>query len=361
MNKRVLTVLLTVMLASPLIAQRDSSKVTGNNIIQNTKLSGEYFLGFNYSDVSKLSKFDLKRGYFTLKTQLNDMLSVRYTQDITLDREGDDAGNLEVRLKYLYLTVDLEKAGLIKNSNVELGLIHRAWLPFEQKINGYRVQGPMYADRYDISTTADFGIMMNGLIGGVLPGEKAAWLTPGSHGRYGSYSIGVFNGGGFHSIEKNNNKVIESRLTFRPLPDIAPGIQLSWALAIGKANLPGNRGDYLMNLYFLSAETRLVRFTAQYYSGTGSYNGKLADASGVSYNNEGFSLFAEIPVPETPLSLFSRYDYFNSHQITLMESRSLIGGIAYRFIGNKIVLNYQRDSLNGIAQNRYEAALEISF
>ena len=219
----------------------------------------------------------------------------------------------------------------------------------------------MFTDRYGISTPADFGILLEGLIGEVLPAAKTINLSPGSHGRYGSYAIGVYNGGGFNSIEKNSNKIIESRLTLRPLPDIAPGIQLSWALALGKSNLPGNIGDYLMNVYFISAETRLLRFTAQYYKGTGNYNGVLSDVSGKSYKNDGYSLFTEIPVPKTPLSLFSRFDSFNSHQITLMESRSLVGGIAYRFSGNKVLFNYQHDSLNGISENVYGIALELRF
>ncbi|MCA1756500.1 MAG: hypothetical protein LC649_03470 [Bacteroidales bacterium] len=342
-------------------AQQLPDGVNASTIIQNTTLSGEYFLGFSYNDVTELSKFDLKRGYFTLKTRLNDMLSVRYTQDITLDREGDDAGNVEMRLKYLYLAVDLEEIGLIRNSSIEFGLVHRPWVDFEQKINGYRVQGPMFTDHYDISTSADFGIMVEGLIGGVLTGDKTDYLASGYRGRYGSYAIGLFNGGGYHSIEQNNNKVVESRLTLRPLPDIAPGIQISWALAVGKTNLPENQGDYLMNLFFLSSEHRLLRFTAQYYRGTGSYDGSLTDISGTSYNNDGYSLFAEIPVPQTPLSLFSRYDSFNSHQLTLLQSRSLIGGITYRFFGNKVLFNYQHDSLNGITENIWEIALEISF
>jgi hypothetical protein len=356
-----LAIILTVLITINLNAQQATDRVTTGTIIQNTSLSGEYFLGFSYNDVNEITKFDLKRGYFTLKTRLNDKFSVRYTQDITLDREGDDAGNVEMRLKYLYLAVDLEEAGLIRNSSIEFGLVHRPWVDFEQKINGYRVQGPMFTDRFDVLTSADFGIMLGGLIGGDLPASKAQYLSSGYRGRYGSYAIGLFNGGGYHQIEQNNNKVVESRLTVRPLPDIAPGIQISWALAVGKTNLPDNQGDYLMNLFFLSSEQRLLRFTAQYYRGRGSYDGSLTDISGTSYNNNGYSIFAEILVPETPLSFFSRYDSFDSQQLTLVESRSLIGGIAYRFIGNKVLLNYQHDNLNGITKNTLELALEISF
>ena len=65
-------------------------------------ISGQWFLAYNYNNSSELSQFALKRGYFTVKTKMNDFLSARYTQDITLDKEGSDAGNVELRLKYLY-------------------------------------------------------------------------------------------------------------------------------------------------------------------------------------------------------------------------------------------------------------------
>ena len=41
------------------------------------------------------SSFVLKRSYFTLKKDLDDVFSVRYTMDLTIDKEGDDAGNAQ--------------------------------------------------------------------------------------------------------------------------------------------------------------------------------------------------------------------------------------------------------------------------
>jgi hypothetical protein len=58
---------------------------------------------------------------------------VRYTQDITLDEEGEDSGNIELRLKYLYLKAKMNSFLFFTNSYVELGVVHTPWIDFEQK------------------------------------------------------------------------------------------------------------------------------------------------------------------------------------------------------------------------------------
>ncbi len=66
--------------------------------IQNTTISGNWYLTYTYNQPKDLSMFNLKRGYFTIQNTINDIFSVRYTQDITLDDEGSDAGNVEIRV-----------------------------------------------------------------------------------------------------------------------------------------------------------------------------------------------------------------------------------------------------------------------
>lgn len=341
------------------LSQEQNPKL--NQVIQNTSISGEWFLGFNYNSSEEMSQFSLKRGYFTIKTKLNDVISVRYTQDITLDKEGGDMGNIEMRLKYLYMKVDLKKMDFLRNSYLEFGMVHRPWVDFEQKYNGYRVQGTMYSDRYDLTTSADFGILWAGLIGGKIDTEKHDYLTSDYAGKYGSFALGIFNGGGYHAVEKNNNKVFEGRLTLRPMPEQVPGLQFSYALAYGKANTPWNNADYAMNLFYISAETRLVRLMGQYYTGKGSYSGEYTDALGYSYNNDGYSLFGELFIPGTSFSLFSRYDLFNSHQESLIKTETVIAGLTYRFLKSKVLFNYDRLSVDESTRNIYEIALEINF
>ena len=325
---------------------------------QEINISGQWFLVFN--NASEINQFALKRGYFTIKTKMNDVFSVRYTQDITLDKEGNDAGNVEIRLKYLYLKIKLDQFDLLKNSHLEVGLVHRPWLDFEQNVNNYRVQGKMFLERYSIISSADFGIFYTGLIGGKIDKEYQLKVTNKNPGKYGSFAIGLHNGGGYHAIEQNNNKTLEGRFSIRPFYISYPGMQLSYAFTYGKANIESNLSDFMMNLLYISSETKLGTFTGQYFTGKGDYGGKYIDEQNNSITNVGFSVFGELKIPNTNLSIFGRFDDFELDD-NLEERNTYIGGIAYSFLKSKVLFNldYQKDPSETI--KIYEVALEIGF
>ena len=337
-----------------LLQGTDISKINSN-----TDISGQWFLAYN--NASDINQFALKRGYFTIKTRMNDVFSVRYTQDITLDKEGDDAGNVEIRLKYLYLKMKLDQFAYLKNSYLEIGLVHRPWLDFEQKINRYRVQGKMFLERYKIISSADFGIFYTGLIGGNIDSKYQTNVTKNNPGKYGSYSFGIHNGGGYHAIEKNNNKTFEGRLTARPFHSSVPGLQLTYAFTYGKANTPDNISDFILNLIYLSHESKFGVFTGQYFEGTGDFSGKYIDDTGNSYSNTGYSIFSELNIPCTNVSIFSRYDEFELKNNISQKQNSFVGGISYNFLKNKILfdVDYQDNSIETI--KIYEIAFEIGF
>ncbi|MBN1387487.1 MAG: hypothetical protein JW965_03520 [Bacteroidales bacterium] len=335
---------------------------SGNlSLIENATISGEWFLGFGYNDNENISTFNLKRGYFTIRTSLNDNLSVRYTQDITTDTEGSDIGNVEMRLKYLLLRVDLKNIGFLKNSFLEFGLVHRPWLEYEQKLTGYRVQGKMFTERYDLISSADFGISFAGLIGGEIDQEYQEKVSSYFPGRYGSFCFGVYNGGGYHALEKNNNKIIEGRITIRPLPDFMPGFQMSYTFSYGKSNTASNNADYRLNIFHLATESHMHKLMLQYYIGLGGHNGDNTDPDGLSYSNEGYFGFAEISIPGTKFSVFSRYDKLISYQDNEMIQETFIAGLTYRFLRNKVLLNYDQNEYLGNYTRIYELALEVNF
>ncbi|HUS86995.1 MAG TPA: hypothetical protein VMW76_07135 [Bacteroidales bacterium] len=353
--------LILVLLIGFIAGKAQNQTPAENSIIQNTAISGEWYLGFGYNDGTDINQFNLKRGYLTFKTKISDILSVRYTQDITTDTEGGDIGNVEMRLKYLYLKIDLKRNELLRNTYFEIGLVHRPWIDFEQKLTGYRVQGKMFLDRFDITTSADFGITYAGLLGGKISDQYQQKVSSDYPGRYGSFAIGVYNGGGYHALEKNNNKVIDGRFTLRPFPDAIPGVQISYAFAFGKSNVPGINADYRLNLFHLSTESRIHKLMIQYYRGTGGHDGDYLDLLGYSYKNDGFSAFGEFLIPDTKFSILGRFDRFNSHQDEKYIEDTYIGGIAYRFLENKVLLNYDQKKIGDQSVRLYEIALEINF
>ncbi len=359
MSKAITSSVLALIISLASIAQEAEN--TAQSIIQNTTISGEWFLGFSYNDKTEISSFNLKRGYFTIKTRLNDAISVRYTQDITNDSEGGDMGNVEMRLKYLYLMLKLKNIEALQNTYFEFGMVHRPWLDFEQKLNGYRVQGKMFVDRYDLTSSAGFGITYAGLLGGEIDEDYQNRVSKDYPGRLGSFSIGVYNGGGYHAFEKNNNKIVEGRLTLRPLPESFPGIQVSYSISYGKANTESNESNYQLNLFYLSTQSQYHKLLATYYRGEGSYGDDYIDDSGISFKNDGYSVFGEILFPESRISVFSRYDSFTSHQLIDEKQETVIAGLTYRFLNNKVLFNFDQNKSGDAVTKIYEIALEINF
>lgn len=352
-----LTTLLSIL--STISFSQDTTLI--KNFITKTDISGQWFLAYNYNISQNFNQFMLKRGYFTIKTDLSDNISVRYTQDIALDKEGSDAGNVEIRLKYLYMNFQGHQNTIFKNSHLEFGLVHRPWIDFEQKINRYRVQEKMFSEKYNAFNSADFGLTIGGNFGGEIDDASKNVLGKSYPGKFGSYSIGVYNGGGYHAIEYNNNKTIEARLTLRPFPHSIPGLQLTHVTAFGKSNSQTISTDFNVHLFYLSSQSQYHTLGLQYFFGKGNFNGEYVNPQYKPIPNSGLSAFAEIFIPKTEFSLFSRYDYFNIDETLPEKQESYSGGITYHFLKNKIVLFYQTDFYTGYRDNFVEFVLEIKF
>jgi len=353
------TIFLILLFNISSFSQKDSSLL--KKTIQKTKFSGNWYLSYKYNLSDNENMFELKRGYLTLKSNLNKYISIRYTQDITLDKEGSDAGNIEIRMKYLYMKLKPFKKGLLINTFAEFGLVHRPFVDFEQKINSYRSQGKMFIEKVGIVNTSDFGIMYGGLLGGKL--SKSSQNKVGKHhpGRYGSYTIGVYNGGGYHAVERNNNKTIEGRLTIRPLPNKLTGLQVSYGEIYGKGNNISNKDNFTMSLFAITYENPYYILTSQYYFGKGDYKGEYFDARMVSAKNEGYSIFGELKIPKTPFALFGRYDNFSSNQSNNYFKSGYFGGITYRFLKSKVFVFYENDYFSDKKTGFFELVLEVSF
>lgn len=330
------------------------------------KISGQWFLAYQYGELkdNTINHFSLKRGYITFNQKLNHRFSVRFTQDITLDEEGEDAGNIELRLKYCYLNMNLESWGFIHKPRFELGLVHRPWLDFEEHINLYRVQGTMFLERYKLINSADFGITFVSLLGGEVSKKYQKEVNSHYPGRYGSIVLGIYNGAGYHAIESNQNKTFESRLTLRPFPDVIPGLQISYTNVTGEANTK-NHSKFIINNFFLSSESKVHTLTGQYYWGKGDSKGAYADTvTFKSYANQGVSVFGELKTFQSRLCVFSRYDFFSSDQASIYEKQSLVMGLSsYFFKKCKLVTDIDlcKNNQSKKVESIFEVAVEIKF
>jgi len=353
---------------------RDSSKTRDNSktfisevnqfVSQHTE--GQWFLGYQYGDLNRnrVNLFTLKRGYVTFKSHFSDRWSVRFTQDITLDQEGIDRGNVELRLKYCYVNYETGDFWFFTDPALEAGLVHRPWLDYEQSINPYRVQGTMFLERAGLINSADFGLTFSALLGGKMSDRYQQQVNDEFPGRYGSLAIGIYNGGGYHALENNQSKNLEARLSLRPFPGSLPGLQFTYNMAWGKGNA-AFAPDFSLHSGFVSYERQHLALTAQYYSARGNSHGSYLTSRGMAAHNEGYSFFTEYEIPQTPWTLFARYDYFDCGNMDISDSRRMIYGVGYYFYNHsKLVVDFDAldRGINGEWENQIlEVALDIQF
>ncbi len=300
-----------------------------------------YVWYLSYLSNSDFSKFYMHRGYINIKTKFSSRISTRITPDVTQDKEGDGEGDIEVRLKYAYMKFSLPGNSFFTKPAIEFGLVHKTWLDFEEHINYYRCQGTMFLERTHLFNSADFGISFFSLLGGEMDESYKKDVNNKYPGRYGSIAFGIYNGGGYHAPEKNNNKMIEGRITLRPLPDVIPGLQFSYYGVFGKGNLE-SEPDWRINTAFVSFEEKRLVLTSTYFAAKGNSKGNALDQFGNPLNQKGYSLFGELKSSCKLFSIFGRYDYYEKNTgLEKNETKRTIAGVAYHFMGHhKAVLDY---------------------
>lgn len=317
-----------------------------------TTIGGQWFLSYRTGQGAgeEVNRFSVDRGYIVIRHRLTERWSGRITPDVSVDREGDGEGDLEVRLKYAYVDFRLDDAWIFTDPHVEFGLVHRPWLDYEEHTAYYRSQGTMFLERNGIFNSADYGVTAFSLFGGRMNDEYRSRVNSRYPGRYGSIAVGVYNGGGYHAIERNTNKSVEGRLTLRPLPDVVPGLQFSYQGVYGHGNQASDT-DWTVNLLFASWETHHLVLTGQHYWGIGNFKGTAVDDEGRAVPQDGFSLFGEVRLDQPHISLLARYDVFDdTPNLAGGESARIIAGIAYHIKGHsKLLLDYDVESRDDFA------------
>ena len=296
-----------------------------------------------------LNRFTITRGYVTVKKEIKPWLHAR----VTMDAHQDDVEDFKMRLKYYYAELRPPDFGFLTDMKSEIGMGHMPLLDFEEHINPYRMQGTMPIERAGTFNSADIGVSLRGYFGGKL--EEAEEKT-GSHyydGKYGSWHLGVYDGSGYHAKEHNSNKPFEARLTLRPLPDVIPGLMLSYfGIFAGKGNDDNNPAgvfpDYGVNMGMLSYENPRLTLIGEYFTTEGNKSGTWVDAQGHALETKGYSIFGnlKLPVLENKLSLFGRYDHFDQDDNGMIafdaDYDMVIGGLAYDlYKGNILMLAYE--------------------
>ncbi len=314
------------------------------------------------------SRFTIKRGYIDIRQKISDSFSVRLTPDVTQDSSGD----VKVRMKYAYGQFQWHELGFLAKPTVEFGIAHMPWLDFEESINRYRMQDTMFLERNGIFNSADVGVMFGANLGGELDESYRSNVNSHFAGRWGSFQLGVYNGGGYHASEANTNKVIEGRFTLRPLPDIVPGLQVSLLGLDGEGNVSDAAGapapDWRVVNAMVSYESPRFVATGQIYSGDGNQKGSAVNPDGSARAQDGWSLFSEVRLDEArKWAVFGRYDEFDADTDgsgDRVSKRSILGLAWWFHKSNAWVLDYDRVEHEGAgvdADHRLQLTLQIKY
>jgi hypothetical protein len=306
------------------------------------------------------SKFVIKRGYIDVTARLSSQLSARITPDVTQDISGET----RLRVKYAYGLLSASTLGVRTRLSVEFGLVHTPWIDFEEKVNRYRMQDTLFLERIGIMSSADGGVMVAGLLGGEMPENYQQGVSSAYPGRLGSFAVGLYNGGGYTSSEQNTNKVIEGRLTFRPLPTIAPGLQISYFGVHGRGNTAA-QPQWSANMASLTFESMCVNLVASYLMGTGNSRGDAVDADGHALDRRGWNAFVEAKLSRR-WSLIARRDQFTPDTRSMsITTKRTIGGVAYHLSkGNDLLLDYDEIRYDGTTKpkdTRSQLTIQIKF
>jgi len=295
--------------------------------------------GLGEEDGEGFNRTHIGRGYLTLEFEPVAWFKPR----VTIDTHQDDSGDWKLRLKYLHgkFVWPIETA-VITEPNLEVGLVHNPWFDYEEHIDNYRMQGTMFIERNDLLNSADMGVTLGGLLGDKLDETYRERVSRKYPGRYGSFALGVYNGGGYHAVEQNTHKTFMSRLSVRPLGFVIPNLQLSHFFVYGNGNT-AEAPDWRLHDFMASFEHPYFVVTAQYAMGEGNQKGTAVDdTSGASHGLRGTSFFGEARLPWIHSSLFGRYDWFEWDVAQGVTERLIVGYALHFLDHNAVVLDLDR-------------------
>ncbi len=337
--KKVLVVLLLIFSFSSVEAQLRKQLSDITESLTGLKIKGRYFFSYQQGEVdgNEYNGFSIRRGYITLLKTMNDNFTSRLTINATRDIDGE----MEIVLKYLYAHLYLPDFLFVYKPNIEIGMVHMPWFEFENTLARYRMQGSPFMARYEIATSSDLGFSAKGFFGGELDERKFDFIPRRFAGYYGSFSFGLYNGGGYRSEEFNTNKVFQARLTIRPLPEYIAGLQFSGFTSIGKSNIEevdGYLPDWKTFNVTISYESRYAVLSAQTVSGSGNKDGTFLDNNMISTDLTGYSFMAEGKYGSKWRTI-TKYDQFNSNKDNSLDRvNRYIVGILYKPDDNNFIL-----------------------
>ena len=283
------------------------------------KVGGTIFANFTYLEQPKIldvdgnqvnaSSFDITRAYINVTGSIHHLVSYRITPDILRETAAglNVNGSLVIRLKYAYGQFNLDDSWS-KGSWVRLGLQQTPYIDYDESIYRYRFQGPTFTDVEKYLTSSDFGLSLH-------------YNFPGN---FGDVHGGIYDGDGYTKADANDEKALQLRVSFRPVPNggIIKGLRLT---AFYDADHYANNDDRTRLVGNMSFEHRYVNAAVEYLDAHDQPNAAAPDVHG-----EGYSVWV---TPRSTIGIegLLRYDSLKRNADVDERTERRVAGIAYWF------------------------------
>jgi hypothetical protein len=188
--------------AAPPVDDSPSFKVGGVIFADYTFQSSPKTLDSDGNSVHA-SSFNVSRAYINVTGKLNHWILFRITPEAARETGSGSSlnGSQTFRLKFGYAQFNLDDWAP-KGTWVRFGIQQTPLIDYEETIHRYRFQGQTFTDREGYVGPSDAGI-------------SAHYDFPGNHG---DLHGGIYNGDGFNKAEANDQKSLQLRVSYRPLP-----------------------------------------------------------------------------------------------------------------------------------------------
>jgi len=337
--KKFLYIIFLIAISSNLFSQKsfpETPKISGNGFLT-------YQMEFDENNENIDNRFKIKRAYLTTSGKLTEDLSYKLTIDCFDSEKG--ATN---RVRAFYGSYHIwDLAQLFTDNAIEFGIISTPLMDYLQTTNRYRMYEKMVMERYDLTYTADLGISLSGNIGGEVSKDYQNKVSSRYNGKFGTYQIGVYNGGGYTKIDTEKNMAYHGRVTLRPFGDMLPNLELTSYGFITKmfdATKEKNEGENAFGSEFaLSYKESRFNLLAEFITGKGDPTLKLIEDDGSAKKWTGFSVFGEFKFFKN-WAILARYENLDvSVKYPDYNITSISGGVSYEiFKDNIILLIYDR-------------------
>ncbi|TAK19437.1 MAG: hypothetical protein EPO35_00080 [Acidobacteria bacterium] len=318
--------LLTILAPSTALAQVTAAAgYTPPDDTQAIKVGAVVFYDYTYTKTPKTtdsagntfspSVFNVARTYLNVTGNISHRVAFRITPDITRESGTGSslAGSLTVRLKYGYAQFNLDDwTGNWKQTYIRAGIQQTPFIDAQEGVYRYRFQGTVFVERDGGLSSADAGVTFHTN----LPNN------------YGDFHIGLYNGEGYSKAEINNQKSLQVRGTFRPMPGggfAVKGLRLTGYYNKDHVAKNADRNRAIGSVFY-----EYKRFNAGF-----DYIARSDEASATAakVNSDGWSVFVTPFFKEKGNGLegLFRYDSFRANKSLDARQNRTIAGLAYWF------------------------------